>query len=123
MGDPADFTNFMCAVIDRDAFRKIKSYIGHAKRSKDAKVLCGGGCRDDRGYFVEPTVVLTRKADDKLLTEAYISHLNSTRLRRWVSRSPTYRPPQESKPLCGDNRLNAASSGVKATIGVADRPV
>jgi 1-pyrroline-5-carboxylate dehydrogenase len=69
MGDPADFTNFMGAVIDREAFRKIKSYIGHAKRSRDARILCGGGLSDARGYFVEPTVVLIRKADFKLLTE------------------------------------------------------
>ena len=26
MGDPSDFTNFLCAVIDERSFKKIKSY-------------------------------------------------------------------------------------------------
>jgi 1-pyrroline-5-carboxylate dehydrogenase len=69
MGDPRDFTNFMCAVIDRAAYDTIKGYIGHAKRSKDAKILCGGGCNERKGYFVEPTVVLARKPDFKLMRE------------------------------------------------------
>ena len=42
MGDPTDFGNFMGAVIDEKSYDKIKSYIVHAKKSKDAKVLCGG---------------------------------------------------------------------------------
>jgi 1-pyrroline-5-carboxylate dehydrogenase len=69
MGDPADFTNFMCAVIDRNAFNSIKSYISYAKRSKDAQIICGGGFSDKKGYFIEPTVVVARKPDFKLLRE------------------------------------------------------
>jgi len=69
MGDPADFPNFMGAVIDRGAYSSIKSYIGHAKRSKDAKILCGGNCNDRKGFFVEPTVVLAKKPDFKLMQE------------------------------------------------------
>jgi 1-pyrroline-5-carboxylate dehydrogenase len=69
MGDPGDFTNFMCAVIDRSAYDSIKSYITHAKRSKDAQIICGGGCSDKQGYFIEPTVVVARKPDFKLLRE------------------------------------------------------
>jgi len=69
MGDPADFGNFMCAVIDRGAFDSIKSYITYAKRSKDARILAGGGCDARKGYFIEPTVILARKPDFKLLRE------------------------------------------------------
>ncbi len=69
MGDPTDFTNFMGAVIDRNSYNTIKSYISHAKRSRDAKILTGGGCSEKKGYFVEPTVVLTRKADFRLMRE------------------------------------------------------
>jgi 1-pyrroline-5-carboxylate dehydrogenase len=69
MGDPADLTNFMCAVIDRNAYNTIKSYISHAKRSKDAQIICGGGFSDKKGYFIEPTVVVARKPDFKLLRE------------------------------------------------------
>jgi len=57
VGDPANFTNFMGAVIDRKAFAKIKDYIDGAKDDPKAKVLFGGGCDDTDGYFVQPTLI------------------------------------------------------------------
>jgi 1-pyrroline-5-carboxylate dehydrogenase len=57
VGDPADFRNFMGAVIDRKAFDKIKAYIDAAKRAPGVKVLFGGGANDADGYFIEPTVI------------------------------------------------------------------
>jgi 1-pyrroline-5-carboxylate dehydrogenase len=69
MGDPRDLSNFMCAVIDRNAFTSIRSYINHAKRSGDARILAGGGCSDRKGYFIEPTVIEARKPSFKLLCE------------------------------------------------------
>jgi 1-pyrroline-5-carboxylate dehydrogenase len=57
VGDPADFRNFMGAVIDRKAFDKIKQYIEQAKRDPKAKILFGGECDDTDGYFVHPTVI------------------------------------------------------------------
>jgi 1-pyrroline-5-carboxylate dehydrogenase len=58
MGDPADFRNFVGAVIDRKAFDKIKSYVDGAKAGKGARVLFGGTCDDREGYFIQPTVIL-----------------------------------------------------------------
>jgi 1-pyrroline-5-carboxylate dehydrogenase len=55
MGDVRDFRNFMGAVIDQKAFDKIGSYIDDAK--KNAKVIQGGGCKGDEGYFIEPTLI------------------------------------------------------------------
>ncbi len=69
VGDPTDFTNFMGAVIDRHAFDSIKSYITYAKRSKDARILFGGGTDARQGYFIEPTVVLAKKPDFRLMQE------------------------------------------------------
>ena len=69
MGDPKDFTRFMCAVIDRPAYETIRSYINHAKRSKDARILIGGGCSARKGFFIEPTVVLAKKPTLKLMQE------------------------------------------------------
>jgi len=69
MGPPTDFSNFMCAVIDRGAFDSIKGYIQHAKRSRDAKILIGGGTSDKTGWFIEPTVVLAKKHEMKLMRE------------------------------------------------------
>src|SRR6059036_397803 len=59
MGDPADFRNFMGAVIDRKAFDKIKSYIESAKQAPGVQVVFGGRCDDTDGYFVEPTLLET----------------------------------------------------------------
>ena len=61
VGDPADFRNFMGAVIDRKAFDKIKAYIDAAKQAPGVKLLFGGGARDADGYFIEPTLL---QADD-----------------------------------------------------------
>jgi len=69
IGDPTDFTNFMGAVIDAAAYRTITGYIKHAKRSKDAKIIAGGGFSDRKGYFIEPTVIQARRADYKLMCE------------------------------------------------------
>jgi len=69
MGDPSDFENFFCAVIDGSAFRDITGYIEHAKVSPDAEILFGGGYSDDTGYFIEPTVILARDPKYKSLCE------------------------------------------------------
>jgi 1-pyrroline-5-carboxylate dehydrogenase len=59
MGDPRDFRNFLCAVIDRKAFIKIADYIDDARQN--AKILSGGTTNDSDGYFIAPTLV---EADD-----------------------------------------------------------
>jgi len=63
VGDPADFSNFLGAVIDRSAFDKIKSYIDDANASDDAEVIVGGECDDSVGYFIRPTVIVAKKPD------------------------------------------------------------
>jgi 1-pyrroline-5-carboxylate dehydrogenase len=69
MGDVTDFTNFMGAVIDEKAFETISGYIEFARSSPDMEVLCGGGCDDSKGYFIEPTVVLSKEPKSKLMVE------------------------------------------------------
>ncbi len=61
MGDPADFRNFLGAVIDRKAFDKIKGYIEAAKQAHGVTLLAGGRADDTDGYFIEPTLI---QADD-----------------------------------------------------------
>ncbi len=69
MGDPTDFRNFMCAVIDRPAFDRISSYLDLAAESDDSTVLAGGGSDDSKGYFVEPTLVETSNPSHRLMCE------------------------------------------------------
>jgi 1-pyrroline-5-carboxylate dehydrogenase len=69
IGDVEDFTNFMGAVIDKNSFGVIKSYIDFAKKSSEAEIVAGGTCNDKVGYFIEPTVVLTTNPNFKLMQE------------------------------------------------------
>jgi 1-pyrroline-5-carboxylate dehydrogenase len=69
VGDVADFGNFMGAVIDRAAFAKIRGYIDFARSSPDAEILVGGACDDAKGYFIEPTLVLAKRPDLRLMRE------------------------------------------------------
>jgi 1-pyrroline-5-carboxylate dehydrogenase len=59
MGEVEDFTTFMGAVIDREAFERIGRYVASARGSSQAKILIGGRADDAAGFFVEPTVVET----------------------------------------------------------------
>jgi 1-pyrroline-5-carboxylate dehydrogenase len=56
-GDPADFTNFMSAVIEKAAFDDITGYIKDAQASDDAEILAGGQFDDSEGYFIRPTLI------------------------------------------------------------------
>ena len=57
MGSTEDFTNFINAVIDERAFKKITAYIDEAKKSEQVKVIAGGNYDESVGYFIEPTVL------------------------------------------------------------------
>jgi 1-pyrroline-5-carboxylate dehydrogenase len=63
MGDPSDFTNFLCAVIDQKAFDKIRGYIEGAQASDDADVIVGGECDDSEGWFIQPTIIVAKRPD------------------------------------------------------------
>ncbi len=69
MGDIADFSNFMGAVIDKPSFDKIGGYVDRAKKSRNAKVLIGGSRDDSVGYFIEPTLIQALRPDYETMTE------------------------------------------------------
>jgi 1-pyrroline-5-carboxylate dehydrogenase len=59
MGSPEDFGNFINAVISEKAFDKIAEFIDYAKKRNDAKIVAGGNYDKSKGYFIEPTVIVT----------------------------------------------------------------
>jgi 1-pyrroline-5-carboxylate dehydrogenase len=69
IGDVDDFSNFMNAVIDREAFSRIVSYIKYIKESDEAAIMFGGGWDDSRGYFIEPTVAVTTNPHFRTMEE------------------------------------------------------
>ncbi len=66
VGGVEDFSNFFNAVIDEKAFDSICKYLDGAKSDDNAEILIGGGCDKSTGYFIEPTVILTK--DPKYVT-------------------------------------------------------
>jgi len=69
IGDVEDFTNFMSAVIDKNAFDSITGYIKFAKNAKEAQIITGGGFDDSKGYFIEPTTIVTSNPKFKTMEE------------------------------------------------------
>lgn len=59
MGSPEDMSNFITAVIHEASFDKLAGYIDRAKEDKNAEIVVGGNYDKSKGYFVEPTVILT----------------------------------------------------------------
>jgi len=69
MGSPADPKNFINAVIDKRAFDKIAGYIDYIKEQKDAEIIVGGNYDGSKGYFIEPTVVVTSNPHFRTMEE------------------------------------------------------
>jgi len=69
MGDITDFRNFMGAVIDEKSFDTIAGYIEFAKTSPDMEIIFGGNYDKSTGYFIEPTIVVSKDPKSKLMAE------------------------------------------------------
>ena len=69
IGTPEDPKNFINAVISEKAFDKITSYIEYTKKSSDAEIIAGGKYDKSTGYFIEPTVILTKNPNFKTMVE------------------------------------------------------
>ena len=67
VGDVADLGNFMGAVIDERAHRRLTEAVEIARASPVAEVLLGGGCDGSEGWFVEPTLVRTTDPSFELM--------------------------------------------------------
>lgn len=69
MGSPEDTSNFINAVIDERAFDKIAGYIDYIKEQNDAEIIVGGNYDKSKGYFIEPTVVVTSNEKFRTMCE------------------------------------------------------
>ncbi len=69
MGSPDDTSNFINAVIDERAFDKIAGYIDYIKEQNDAEIIAGGNYDKSKGYFIEPTVVVTSNPKFRTMCE------------------------------------------------------
>lgn len=69
MGPTEDFGNFINAVIDEKAFDKIAGYIEKAREDKMTEIIAGGKYDKSKGYFIEPTVVVTKDPQSLTMRE------------------------------------------------------
>lgn len=59
MGSPEDMSNYISSVITEGSFDKLAKAIDAAKASNEAEIVVGGGYDKSKGWFIEPTVILT----------------------------------------------------------------
>ncbi len=71
MGDPADFSTFLGAVISADSFGRLREAVDTAVAG-GAELLAGGQPDDSVGWFVPPTVLVTPDPrSDTMVTELF----------------------------------------------------
>jgi 1-pyrroline-5-carboxylate dehydrogenase len=69
MGPTEQFGNFVNAVIDEKAFNSISRFIENAKKSDLNEIIAGGKCDKSKGYFVEPTVIVSKDPSSVTMCE------------------------------------------------------
>lgn len=70
MGPVEDLSVFMGAIITAEAYRNIVDYIETAKKDpKRYEIVFGGGYDDSKGWFIQPTLIVTQDPKSKLITE------------------------------------------------------
>ena len=63
MGHPGDFSNFINAVIHKQSFNILEKTLEKVKSDSNAKIIFGGNADKSVGYYIQPTVILTKKHD------------------------------------------------------------
>jgi 1-pyrroline-5-carboxylate dehydrogenase len=72
VGDVRDFTNFMGAVIDQRAWKKLTGAVAAAKANPRCEIVFGGNSSDKDGWFLDPTVILSQDPrSDTMCTELF----------------------------------------------------
>ncbi len=69
MGPTEDFGNFINAVIDEKAFNSITGYIETARKNPMNEIIAGGKYDKSKGYFIEPTVIVSKDASSLTMCE------------------------------------------------------
>ena len=78
VGDVADFGNFMGAVIDEKAWRKHTAVIEETRTQSGCQILAGGRTQRERGWFVDPTLIVTDNLASRLLREEFFGPIVTT---------------------------------------------
>ncbi|XP_076292110.1 delta-1-Pyrroline-5-carboxylate dehydrogenase 1 [Lasioglossum baleicum] len=98
VGDVRDFTVFTGAVIDAVAFKRISGYIKHAEKSPNLEIIGGGKYDDSCGYFIDPTIVVSKDPKDKIMTEEIFGPLLSIYVYKDSNLDDTMKLVESSTP-------------------------
>ncbi|HEY3236950.1 MAG TPA: L-glutamate gamma-semialdehyde dehydrogenase [Polyangiaceae bacterium] len=93
VGDPADFSNFMGAVIGKDAFRKITGYLDLAARDPSCRMVFGGDSSDEEGYFIRPALIEVQDPKHRLMSEEIFGPV----VAAWIYQDDRY---QQALEVC-----------------------
>ncbi|RWS10035.1 delta-1-pyrroline-5-carboxylate dehydrogenase-like protein [Dinothrombium tinctorium] len=69
VGSPLEYDTYFSAVIDEKAFKRITSYIEHAKNTSSLSLVFGGKYDSSLGYYIHPTIVETKDPKDRIIQE------------------------------------------------------
>ncbi|WP_354644941.1 L-glutamate gamma-semialdehyde dehydrogenase [Kitasatospora camelliae] len=87
VGDVTDLSNFMGALIDDRAYAKNRAAIERAGKDPAVELAAGGQYDDAIGYFVRPTVLLSRDGGNEVFREEYFGPILAVRVyedRDWA---------------------------------------
>jgi 1-pyrroline-5-carboxylate dehydrogenase len=118
VGDPADFRNFMGAVIDRKAYDKITGYIKHAEKADGVEIIAGGEYDDSKGYFIDPTLVQAQDSAYQLMCEEVFGPVVSLHVYPEAKWAETLRIVDETTPY---SLTGAVFANDRAAVAEADR--
>jgi len=99
IGDVTDFRNSINAVIDEPAYNKIMNYIDKAHASDEAEVIAGGKGDRSKGYFIEPTVVVTKNPHFVTMEEEIFGPVMSIYVYEDSAYEDTLRVCDETSPF------------------------
>ena len=68
-GGVTEYKNFMNAVINEAAFEHALGFIHRAERSAKARIITGGTADKSKGYFIDPTIIVTTDPYYESMTE------------------------------------------------------
>jgi len=69
VGDVADTSSFMGAVIDQNSYKRLSDALAAAKADSQVKLVAGGTCQNDVGFFVHPTVLQVEDPSHRLMKD------------------------------------------------------
>lgn len=70
-GQIEDFKNFMGAVIDEASFNRLSAVLKNLTNDSEIEILAGGKADNTTGYFIEPTLVISKNPKNKVFSDEY----------------------------------------------------